>query len=65
MSSLPQASCMYVGHDTKTRKVFMAIEGLTQEQFENWDPPIAQLKGTLSSIEDIRSVIVSCAGQYS
>ena len=64
MSSLPRASCLYVGHDTKTRKVFLALEGLTREQFECWEPPIAQLKGTLSSIEDIRSVIGSCAGQH-
>ena len=63
MSSLQGASCLYVGHHVKLKKVFMAIEGLTREQFEQWDPPVAQLKGIPDS-KDIFSVIVSCAGQH-
>ena len=64
MNSLSGASRLYVGHNMKTQKVFMAIEGLTREAFQRWDPPIAQLKGIPSST-GILSVIVSCAGQQS
>ena len=64
MSSMPRANCLYVGHNLKTKKVFIAVEGLARKTFESWDPPIAQLKGIPSS-GDILSVIVSCAGQHS
>ena len=61
VSSLPRGTCLYVGHNVKIKKVFVAIEGLTRELFESWNPPIAQLRDIPSS-KDILSVIVSCAG---
>ena len=63
MSSLPEARCLYVGHNMKIKKVFIAIEGLSREQFEQWEAPVPQLRG-IASGKDILSVMVSCSGQH-
>ena len=41
-----------------SRMVFIALEGLSLEQFGAWKPPIAQLR----DIPNSHGVIVSCAG---
>ena len=59
MDSLPGAHCLAVRHNEKvSKKVFIALEGLSQEQFEAWKPPIDQLR----AIHNGQGVIVSCAG---
>ncbi len=63
MSSLPEARCLYLGHNMKIKKVFIAIEGLSREQFEQWEAPVPQLRG-IASGKDILSVMVSCSGQH-
>lgn len=62
LSSLPDAGCLCVNHNRKLRKVFIALEGLTRDQFEAWQPPMAQLRD-IPSCSGILGVIVSCVGQ--
>ena len=61
LGSLPQASCISVGHNRDVKYVFIAVEGLSREQFEAWEPPLAQLR-SIPSGDDIIGAIVSCAG---
>ena len=59
LDSLPGAHCLDVRHNERvSKKVFIAVEGLSQEQFEAWEPPIDQLRALPSG----HGVIVSCAG---
>ena len=59
LDSLPGAHCLAVRHNERvSKKVFIALEGLSLQQFEAWKPPIAQLR----DIPNSHGVIVSCTG---
>ena len=61
MSSLPEAHCLSIGHNTKAGYVFVAVEELAAGQLASWDAPIAELR-SLPGGDEIIGVIVSCAG---